>query len=205
MISAFDTEIGYAHEIVPEWAADPDFVVFGALASETDRLPFGSVRQRWSPAALAKADLEIAKITDAWKARVERASMSVIERFSSGRRFVTLYRPVGPEELRLIEASGWRAFPPRLPGQPIFYPVTNEKYPTQIARDWNVKESGAGFVTAFEVDGDYLSQYSKQQVGGAIHTEYWIPAEVLDAFNANIAGQIRVLVFALVSCSRNVP
>jgi hypothetical protein len=28
---------------------------------------------------------------------------------------VTLWRPVGEAELRLIEASGWRAFPPRLP------------------------------------------------------------------------------------------
>lgn len=28
---------------------------------------------------------------------------------------LTLYRPVGPAELALIEASGWRAFPPRLP------------------------------------------------------------------------------------------
>ena len=38
----------------------------------------------------------------------------------------TLYRPVGSEELRLIAASGFREFPPRLPGQPIFYPVLNE-------------------------------------------------------------------------------
>jgi hypothetical protein len=51
-------------------------------------------------------------------------------------------RPVGPEELRLIAASGYREFPPRLPEQPIFYPVMNEEYATQIARDWNVKGVG---------------------------------------------------------------
>lgn len=34
-----------------------------------------------------------------------------------------LYRPVGPQELVLIEASGWIAFPPRKAEQPIFYPV----------------------------------------------------------------------------------
>jgi hypothetical protein len=34
-----------------------------------------------------------------------------------------LYRPVGPTELALIEASNWKAFPPRLAEQPIFYPV----------------------------------------------------------------------------------
>ena len=78
---------------------------------------------------------------------------------------VTLYRPVGPTELALIEASGWREFPPRLPEQPIFYPVTNEAYAIQIARDWNVKESGSGHVTRFDVDATYLNRYRKEQVG----------------------------------------
>jgi hypothetical protein len=39
-----------------------------------------------------------------------------------------LYRPAGPKELALIAASGCRRFPPRLPEQPIFYPVLNEDY-----------------------------------------------------------------------------
>jgi hypothetical protein len=34
-----------------------------------------------------------------------------------------LYRPVGPQELVLIEVSGWIAFPPRKAEQPIFYPA----------------------------------------------------------------------------------
>jgi hypothetical protein len=106
---------------------------------------------------------------------------------------VTLYRPVGPAELRLIRESGWRSFPPRLPQQPIFYPVTNERYATQIARDWNVRESGAGFVTRFAVRAGYLSRFAIQQVGGAEHTEYWIPAEELPEFNANIVGLIEVI------------
>src|SRR5262245_25113590 len=105
----------------------------------------------------------------------------------------TLYRPVGPKELELIAQSGWRAFPPRLPDQPIFYPVTNEAYAAQIARDWNVKESGAGFVTKFSVDSSYLSRYHVQTVGAAIHTEYWIPAEELAEFNRNIVGLIEVI------------
>ena len=106
---------------------------------------------------------------------------------------VTLYRPVGPEELALIEASGWREFPPRLPEQPIFYPVTNQAYAAQIARDWNVKASGAGFVTAFDVEAEYLKQYPVQKVGGSVHTEYWMPAEALEAFNRHIVGVIRVV------------
>jgi hypothetical protein len=51
---------------------------------------------------------------------------------------VTLWRPVGQAELELIRASGMRAFPPRLPEQPIFYPVLSEEYAVRIARDWNV-------------------------------------------------------------------
>jgi hypothetical protein len=51
---------------------------------------------------------------------------------------VTLYRPVGPSELELIEASDWREFPPRLPDQPIFYPVIDQPYARQIPRYWNV-------------------------------------------------------------------
>jgi hypothetical protein len=108
-------------------------------------------------------------------------------------RTVTLYRPVGPKELELIQASGWREFPPRSPDQPIFCPVTNEDYAVQIARDWNVKASGAGFVTKFEVQSDYLSRFSVQQVGGALHTEYWIPTQDLHMFNENIVGEIQVI------------
>jgi len=106
---------------------------------------------------------------------------------------ITLYRPVGPNELELIETTGWREFPPRLPEQPIFYPVTNQAYATQIARDWNVKASGAGFVTRFHVNAEYLSRFTVQKVGGSMHTEYWIPAEQLPEFNANIVGLIEVI------------
>ncbi len=106
---------------------------------------------------------------------------------------VTLYRPVGPKELALIEESGWREFPPRLPEQPIFYPVLNEEYATQIARDWNVPASGAGFVTRFHVDAGFLSRYPTQTVGGAVHKELWIPAEDLAELNRNIVGLIEVI------------
>jgi hypothetical protein len=105
---------------------------------------------------------------------------------------ITLWRPVGPEELRLIEASGMTAFPPRLPDQPIFYPVLSEGYAIKIARDWNVKASGKGFVTRFHVRRDFLSRYEVQEAGGRDHLEYWIPAEDLADFNAAIVGPIEV-------------
>ena len=104
----------------------------------------------------------------------------------------TLYRPVGPQKLALIETSGWTKFPPCLPEQPIFYPVTNEVYAIQIAKDWNVPASGSGFVTKFEVDADYLSKFEIQNVGGFMHNELWVPAEELEAFNAYIVGKIEV-------------
>ena len=106
---------------------------------------------------------------------------------------ITLWRPVGPAELRLIEGASYRAFPPRLPEQPIFYPVLNEGYAVQIARDWNVKADGAGYVTRFEVRRDFIDRYPVQQAGGRDHLEYWIPAEDLVAFNNAIVGQITVV------------
>ncbi|KQM28661.1 MULTISPECIES: hypothetical protein [unclassified Sphingomonas] len=106
---------------------------------------------------------------------------------------ITLWRPVGPVELRLIAESGMSAFPPRLPEQPIFYPVVTEEYAVKIARDWNVRESGSGYVTRFEVLRAYLRRYQVQDAGGKAHREYWIPAEEMDAFNAAIVGPIEVI------------
>lgn len=109
-----------------------------------------------------------------------------------------LYRPVGQAELELIAQSGFRAFPPRLPHQPIFYPVTSERYAIQIARDWNMKDATSGFVgyvTRFAVATEFLSRYEKKTVGAAgDHDEYWIPAEELVAFNDAIVGEIEVIV-----------
>jgi uncharacterized protein len=106
---------------------------------------------------------------------------------------VTLYRPVGENELELIRASGWRAFPPRLPEQPIFYPVLTEAYAVQIARDWNTKNAGTGYVLRFAVDRQFLSHYEVRVAGAGIHQEYWIPAEDLPRFNEHIAGKIELI------------
>jgi hypothetical protein len=106
---------------------------------------------------------------------------------------VVLYRPVGEAELALIRNSGWREFPPRLPEQPIFYPVLEEEYAIQIARDWNTRNGGTGYVLRFQVNGRFLSRYPAQTVGSHIHREYWIPAEDLPAFNQNIVGNIEIV------------
>ena len=105
----------------------------------------------------------------------------------------TLYRPVGERELALIEAVGFRAFPPRLEWQPIFYPVTTEQYAATIARDWNARDGQRGFVTRFAVDSVWLRQFETHIVGSHTHEEYWIPAERLDEFKAHIVGAIEVI------------
>jgi len=93
--------------------------------------------------------------------------------------------------LALVEASGWLAWPPRLPEQPIFYPVMNEWYATKIAREWNVPHAGVGYVCEFDVDAEYLERFAVQQVGGRDVVELWVPAEELEEFNAHIVGGIR--------------
>lgn len=105
-----------------------------------------------------------------------------------------LYRPVGLTELEMIATSGFRRFPPRLPEQPIFYPVLNFDYVEQIARDGNTKSAPyAGFVTKFVVDDDYVSRFPVQTVGTQVHQELWVPAEELEEFNRQITGRIEVI------------
>lgn len=112
----------------------------------------------------------------------------------ASRNATTLWRPVGAEELRLIENAASAGFPPRLPEQPIFYPVTNEAYAIQIARDWNAKHNTdrRGYVTRFRVRNDFLAAYERKIVGGSEHEEYWIPSQDLEAFNAAIVGVVEV-------------
>ncbi len=103
-----------------------------------------------------------------------------------------LYRPVNQSELDLIAVSDWRKFPPRLPEQPIFYPVMNEAYAVEICQKWNVPAYGAGFVCKFAVKNEYLAKFKVQNVGDKIHDELWVPAEELEEFNQNIVGLIEV-------------
>ncbi|MDM8561090.1 hypothetical protein [Candidatus Parabeggiatoa sp. HSG14] len=106
---------------------------------------------------------------------------------------VILYRPTGTKELKLVKESNYKEWPPRLSEQPIFYPVTNEKYAIEIATKWNIKESGVGYVTRFLVKKDFMDKYEVQKVGASYHTEWWIPAENLKELNKNIVGKIEII------------
>jgi len=105
-----------------------------------------------------------------------------------------LYRSVGLPELQLIFENGLKAFPPRLPEQPFFYPVLNLEYARQIASDWNTtSEPFAGYVTKFEIGDDYANQFERRIVGGIQHEELWIPSERLAEFNRQIINPIRIV------------
>ena len=107
-----------------------------------------------------------------------------------------LYRPTGSKELVLVRDSGWKIWPPRLPDQPIFYPVTTRLYAEKIARGWNSvlpAPDNYGFVTRFEIRQDMAARYPIQSAGGRDHEELWVPAEELDDFNQAILGKIEVI------------
>jgi hypothetical protein len=104
--------------------------------------------------------------------------------------------PGGPEGAGPHRGLRLARLPPRLPEQPIFYPVLNEEYATQIARDWNAASAATGYrgyVTRFEVRAGFLARYDVHTVGASWHREYWIPAEDLEAFNAAIVGPIEIV------------
>ena len=105
---------------------------------------------------------------------------------------ITLYRPVGPTELDLIKKSDYTKFPPRLPEQPIFYPVMNKEYAIQITDQWNLPAYGLGAVVEFNMDIEYINKFNVENVGDEIHNELWIPAEQLNEFNDNIIGIIKI-------------
>lgn len=110
----------------------------------------------------------------------------------------TLFRPVGEKEMLLIIESAFTKFPPRLSWQPIFYPVLNEQYATEIARDWNTQDEAGnylGFVTRFLVDKKVSDKYEVKNVGGIYHNELWVPAEELETLNEAIIGKIEVVNF----------
>ena len=107
-----------------------------------------------------------------------------------------LYRPVGQAEYDLITQNDFTSFPPRLPEQPIVYPVLNQRYAHEIAEKWNKRyaDSGyRGYVTRFQVDNTFAARYPVQTVGASYHQELWIPAEELAEFNRHIIGKIEII------------
>ncbi len=109
---------------------------------------------------------------------------------------LTLWRPAGLAELRQVAASGWRAWPPRRPEEPLFYPVLSQDYATRIARDWNSRQpapNDLGFVLRCAIPDRLARCYPERLAGGHDHVELWVPAEDLDEFNAGLEGPIELV------------
>jgi hypothetical protein len=126
----------------------------------------------------------------------DAATASCVPTFLRVTQTTILYRPVGQFELELIAASDFRAFPPRLAHQPIFYPVLTEAYAVEIARDWNTIDAASGFsgyVTRFAVDSAFLARYPVQTAGACRHQELWVPSADLEEFNRHLVGLIEVI------------
>ena len=108
---------------------------------------------------------------------------------------MVLFRAVGQREVEFLRQTGCLSFPPCRPGQP-FYPALHEEYAVRIARDWITKDASsgyAGYVTRFRVRKVFLDRFQVQTIGNVRNQEYWIPAEHLAEFNANLVGPIEVI------------
>lgn len=106
---------------------------------------------------------------------------------------ILLYCSVNQQELDLIAASGWLAFPPLRPEPPAFYPVLDEAYAAPIAHDWNGASCGVGYVLRLALNADYAAQLPGQNVGTGQHEELRVPAEELADFNQHIQGRIEIV------------
>jgi hypothetical protein len=72
-----------AHDLVPDWRLDEDFVVFGAVASEGDNFPAATARAHWNPVALEREDRKILSFEAVYREQVLKACRGVITRFGA--------------------------------------------------------------------------------------------------------------------------
>jgi hypothetical protein len=151
------------------------------------------LRQMWEEGQLVRRQRQQTSRNTRQEIAYELPKYAKPHSITADEETVTLYRPTGQKELELVGASNFKKWPPRLPEQPIFYPVSNEEYAKEIAIKWNREESKVGYVTKFKVKKEFMDRYKIQKVGGKDHTEWWIPAEDLEELNDNIVGRIEVI------------
>lgn len=179
------------HDVDPT-QEDEHLLSIAGIESQTDHLPIGDWRREWDPEALARFDAEREECERFFRDQAMEACRAIVSRYAT----TTLYRPVGARELELVAESGWRAFPPRLPEQPIFYPVLTREYAVEIARDWNTKDAASGhvgYVLRYAVDTAFLARYPVRVAGARRHQELWVPAEELEEFNRHVVGKIEMI------------
>ena len=72
-----------AHDLVPDWRVDQDFVIVGGVASETDDLPTGGAREYWSQTPLGREDKKIAEYETRIRETVFSACRNIASRFAT--------------------------------------------------------------------------------------------------------------------------
>lgn len=60
---------------------EPEFLLFRAIASETDDLPVGDVREHWATDALEREDLRIEAAEEFWREKALSAAEGLVERY----------------------------------------------------------------------------------------------------------------------------
>ena len=106
---------------------------------------------------------------------------------------VTLYRPVGDREFGHIRDSGWRLFPPRFDGYPLFCALLDENYATESARDWTTKNGARVHVLRFDVGQEFISGCHIRPAESSNYRQYLIPSTELADLNAHLIGPIEVI------------
>lgn len=106
---------------------------------------------------------------------------------------LTLYRPATPQQLQQVADQQWQAFGTASLYQQYFYPMLYREYARLIARRWNARQHGQGFVLACRVDAAWLERFPVQTIATERQREYCIPARHLAGFNAHLHGRIRLI------------
>lgn len=73
----------FAHDFLSGHGLDEDFVVFEAVASESDELPVGAERAYWDPAALHREDEEVKRAEAMYRDEVMSACRKVVSRLKA--------------------------------------------------------------------------------------------------------------------------
>lgn len=109
------------------------------------------------------------------------------------RHTIALYRPATAAQVSAIAARQWQAFGAESLVGGYFYPMLHSSYARLVARQWNVRQYGEGFVLQCRVDARWLAQFQPQTVATPAQLEYRIAANELAGFNHALAGCIGIV------------
>ncbi|HUH36519.1 MAG TPA: hypothetical protein VL027_01110 [Spongiibacteraceae bacterium] len=105
----------------------------------------------------------------------------------------TVYAAIGPANLAVVIASGWRRLGVDFPNQAHCYLKRDAQYAAQIARAWHASQYSAGYVVQLRVRETFLATLALDTIAYQDHLQYRLPAAELGDLARHCAGRIRVL------------